>query len=113
MKQYQVRQGNLMLTPAQLPPMAVLTKRFHRDGNRIVLSHGETGGEHEFRSERVRVWEDGGETYIEVLGDTPVALEHTTPRHDQTALEPGTYRMTEAREAPSPRAREAPRASRD
>lgn len=108
----QVRQGNLLLTPAQLPPKAAVTQRFHR-GERVVLSHSETGGEHEFRSDMVRVWEDGGETYIEVLGDHPVALEHTTPRHDSTPLNPGTYRFSEAREAAPPRTRVEPRRSPD
>jgi hypothetical protein len=108
----QVRQGNLLLTPAPLPLTAKTTLRFHQ-GDRVVLSHGETGGEHEFRSERVRVWENGGETFIEVLGDRPVALEHTTPRHDSTPLNPGTYRFGEAREASPPRTRAEPRRSPD
>jgi hypothetical protein len=109
----QVRQGNLLLTPAKLPPTARMTQRFHSEDGRVVLSHGETGGSHEFRSERVRVWEDGGETYIEVLGDRPVALEHTTPRHDTAPLNPGTYRFSEAREAPPPRTGAPPRRSPD
>jgi hypothetical protein len=103
MQRYQVLQGNLLLTPMPAIPAAAQDVTGNRTANgRVTLSHGESGGRHEFSSAHVRVWEDGDETYIEVLGDQPRALEHTTPRHDTVPVAPGIYRMTDQREAPAP-----------
>lgn len=103
----QYRQGHILLLRQDLPTAAIPGKFIP---GHVVLATGETGREHVFKSERVAIFQEGSDLYIEVKGDEPVLLEH--PEHDDIEVEPGTYRLVEQIEA-DPLARERPRRSFD
>ena len=91
------RQGDVLIVPvAQMPadlePIA-------REGNRVVLVHGEaTGHAHAIKGERAALFRDPklAAIFMLVSGDEPVALEHD--EHDPIAIPPGAYRIVRQRE---------------
>lgn len=91
----QYRQGHILLIRRELPPTAQLASGF--TPGHIVLARGETGREHVFKSDRVRIYQEGSDLFIEIVGDDPVLLEH--PEHGDFEVEPGTYRLVEQIEA--------------
>src|SRR5215472_16743074 len=94
----QYRQGHILLNPAPIPKHA--TRKEH--DRHAVIATGESGREHVFKSERVHIFMDGANLYIEIRGDDPVTLED--PEHGDIDIEPGTYRVVEQREADTYRA---------
>ena len=89
----QVRQGDVLLVPAEAVPDGARLVR--RDAGRVVLAYGEvTGHAHAIRSTATRLVEAGGERYL-VTSDT-VTLEHE--EHGPISVAPGTYRVVIQRE---------------
>lgn len=92
----QVRQGHILLNPVSTIPKTAQRQKPTRPGE-IVIASGESGREHLFKSNRVEIFQEGANVYIEVLGEGPVFLEH--PEHGDIAVEPGKYMLIEQREA--------------
>lgn len=84
--QNQVRQGDVLVTPATIPASAkpVASKK------RVVLAEGEaTGHAHtiDFSPKKLKVFQDGEAIYLRVL--KPVVLTHQ--EHAAATIEPGDY----------------------
>ena len=82
----QYRQGDVLVTPAEIPASAkpVVRKK------RIILAHGEvTGHCHaiDYTSKQLQVLTDGPQLYLRVK--QPVALTHQ--EHSTAIIEPGDY----------------------
>ena len=95
--QRQFRQGHILLHPVRSIPKKNTIQVKPAKENHVVLATGETGREHVFKSERVSMWQQDGNLFIEVTGDEPVWLEH--PEHGDIEVPPGEYRLIHQREA--------------
>lgn len=83
-KQY--RQGDVLLTPAEIPASAKPSK----EKERIILAEGEaTGHCHaiDFNPKQMDVFADGPQLYLRV--NEPVSLTHQ--EHAAAVVEPGDY----------------------
>jgi hypothetical protein len=89
----QYRQGDVLLVRVKNLPCA--RKQVEREKGRIVLAHGEaTNHAHVVTDPRARLWENGGNRYLEVV--EPAELTHE--EHGAIALEPGRYKVIRQRE---------------
>lgn len=93
-KQY--RQGHILLTPVSTIPKIAIRQKPTRPGE-VVVASGESGREHLFKSERVSIFQDGANVFLEIIGSGSVWLEH--PEHEDIEIEPGKYMLVEQREA--------------
>lgn len=92
-------QGDVIIRRSDTIPETAI--RIAPDGDRIIVTHSETGHHHVMEADRVELYQDADNPLIAWLRvNRPATLEHLRPHdtHEPIMFEPGIYKVRRQRE---------------